>query len=95
MAFDLISSALVRAGRKFGYQFEGLAVDRVVEIFGYFLADHRELFENEVRRRKLIDCLDVFVAAGWPAATRFLYRLPELLSSRAELSRDCRTPVSG
>ena len=78
-AFDLISNALVRAGREYGYQFEGAGVDRVVKIVGYFLADHRGLFENETRRRKLIDCLDVFVDAGWPAATRLLYRLPELL----------------
>ena len=78
-AFDLISNALVGGGCKYGYQFEGAAVDRVVEIVGYFLADHRGLFENEIRRRKLIDCLDVFVEAGWPAATRLLYRLPDLL----------------
>ena len=78
-AFDLTSSALVRAGRKYGYQFEGAALDRVVRIVGYFLADHRGLFENEIRRQKLIDCLDVFVDAGWPAATRLLYRLPDLL----------------
>ena len=78
-AFDLIFNALVGSGRKYGYQFEGAAVDRVIEIVGYFLADHRGLFENEVRRRKLIDCLDVFVDAGWPAATRLLYRLPDLL----------------
>ena len=28
---------------------------------------------------KLIQCLDTFMEAGWPAARRLLYRLPELL----------------
>ena len=78
-AFELISNALLRAGREYGYQFEVAGVDRVVEIVGCYLADHRGLFENESRRRKLQELLDVFVDAGWPAATRLLYRLPEML----------------
>ena len=78
-AFDLISHALIRGGREYGYQFEGVGLDRVVEIVGYFLADHRGLFDDVQRRQRLIECLDMFVDAGWPAATRLLFRLPELL----------------
>jgi hypothetical protein len=77
--FDLVSHALLGAGRRHSYQFESLAVERFVEIVGLYLADYRELFSDEQRRQKLITCLDLFMEAGWPAARRLLYRLPELL----------------
>jgi hypothetical protein len=77
--FDLVAHGLLGAGKSQGYQFESLGADRVVEIVGRFLADHRSIFENEDRRRKLIECLDAFIEAGWPSARRLLYRLPELL----------------
>ena len=77
--FDLTAHTLLGAGRVHGYQFESLGVDRVVALVGQFLADHRELFADEKRRRLLIESLDVFMEAGWPAARRLLYRLPELL----------------
>jgi hypothetical protein len=77
--FDLTAHTLLGTGRAHGYQFESLGVDRVVALVGRFLADHRELFADEERRRKLIACLDVFMEAGWPSARRLLYRLPELL----------------
>jgi hypothetical protein len=44
-----------------------------------FLADHKEIFEAAGRRAALIDCLETFMEAGWPAARRLLYRLPELI----------------
>jgi len=57
-----------------------VGADCFVEVIGHFLADHRELFlTDEIRRRNLIACLDTFMQAGWPAARRLLYRLPELL----------------
>jgi len=77
--FDMVADALLGAGRAHGYQFESLGADRVVEIVGRFLADNRNIFEDEARRRKLIECLDAFIEAGWPSARRLLYRLPELL----------------
>lgn len=79
LVFDLTAHTLLGAGRAHGYQFESLGVDRVVALVGRFLADHRDLFADEERRRKLIACLDVFMEAGWPSARRLLYRLPELL----------------
>lgn len=77
--FDLVAHALLDAGRMHGFQFESLGADRFVEIVGIFLADHREIFNDQNRRQKLIACLDAFVEAGWPKARRLLYRLPELL----------------
>lgn len=78
-AFDLIAHALLEGGRRQGYQFESLGVGVFVRMVGLYLADHRELFVDELRRRRLIECLDVFIEAGWPAARRLLYQLPELL----------------
>ena len=50
-----------------------------MRLVGVFLADHREIFENEERRTALIECLEIFMEAGWPAAQRLLYRLPDLI----------------
>jgi hypothetical protein len=77
--FDLVAHALLAAGRMHGFQFESLGADRFVEVVGIFLADHRDIFNDQPRRAKLIECLDAFVEAGWPKARRLLYRLPELL----------------
>jgi hypothetical protein len=78
-AFDLVAHALLGSGKDHGYQFESLGADRFVTIIGRFLADHRDLFADGDRRQKLVACLDAFMEAGWPAARRLLYRLPELL----------------
>jgi len=77
-AFDLAMHAVRSGGRLTGYQFESMGVDLLVRLVGLFLADHRELFEEESRRLALIDCLEIFMDAGWPAAQRLLFRLPEL-----------------
>lgn len=77
-AFDLAVSAL-RAGRQSDYQNESLGVDLLVNLVGVFLADHKEIFEDADRRAALVECLEIFLEAGWPAARRLLYRLPELI----------------
>lgn len=77
-AFDLAASSLL-AGRQSGYQNESLGVDLLVKLVGVFLADHKEVFEDAARRAALVDCLETFLEAGWPAARRLLYRLPELI----------------
>ena len=77
--FELSAHALLRGGRQFGYQYESLGADLLVRMVGQCLADYREIFEVPKRRQLLIECLETFLAAGWPAARRLLYRLPELL----------------
>jgi hypothetical protein len=77
-AFDLAASTL-KASRRSGYQNESLGVELLVQLVGVFLADHKEIFEIPTRRVALVDCLEVFLEAGWPAARRLLYRLPELI----------------
>ena len=76
--FDLVAHALLNGGRGSGYAFESLGADLAVKLIGVFLADHRDIFTPD-RRRVLVDCLETFIDAGWPAARRLLYDLPELL----------------
>ena len=78
-SFDLLALALTGGGRRTGYQYESMGAELLVKLLGIFLADHKKLFESEDRRSALIDCLEIFMEAGWPAARRLLYRLPELL----------------
>lgn len=78
-AFELTAKALLGAGKENGLQWEGLAASQVVALVGRFLADHRGLFDRPDRRQDLVKCLDIFIEAGWPAARRLLYRLPDLL----------------
>ena len=78
-AFDLAAHALRSGGARTGFQFESMGIDLIVRLVGVFLADHKEIFESEQRRTELIECLEIFMDAGWPAAQRLLYRLPELI----------------
>ena len=76
--FDIAMHAALGGGRRSGFQFERMGADRLVGIVGRLLADHRQVFEVEERRQTLVRCLELFVSAGWPSASRLLYRLPEL-----------------
>jgi hypothetical protein len=70
---------IVRAGRRFGYQYESMAADLIVGLVERYLAEFRALFrEHEDCRRALLEILDVFVQAGWPSARRLTYRLEEI-----------------
>ena len=78
-AFALTARAIRGGGAKGGYQYEPLGADLMVRLISSFLADSKEIFGAEERRRALVDCLEIFMEAGWPAARKLLYRLPELL----------------
>lgn len=79
-AFDLAAHALRAGGARSGYQYESMGLNLMVRLVGVFLADHKEIFFEEPNRRAaLIECLEAFMEAGWPAAQRLLYRLPELI----------------
>lgn len=75
--FALIARS-VRASESGGYGFEHMAAELVVRIVERYLADHREVFSDPARLQDLIDCLDVFVKAGWPAAQSLTFRLGEI-----------------
>lgn len=76
--FDLLANALYH-GRKLGFQNERLGMAQLVKMMGIFLADYKTIFDDQNRRTRLINSLDIFMEAGWPAARRLLYRLPELI----------------
>lgn len=78
-AFDLTAHAIRTGGSKGGYQFEALGAELMVRLVSGFLADNKEIFEDEARRQALVDCLEIFMEAGWTSARKLLYRLPELL----------------
>jgi hypothetical protein len=75
--FELIARS-VRASEKGGYTMESMAVDVVVRIVERYLADHRDIFADQERLSDLMDCLDAFVRAGWPAAQALTFRLGEI-----------------
>jgi hypothetical protein len=78
-AFDLTAHAIRTGGSRGGYQFEALGADLMVRLVSGFLADNKEIFADEARRQALVDCLEIFMEAGWTSARKLLYRLPELL----------------
>jgi hypothetical protein len=78
-AFDLTARAIRGGGAKGGYQYEPLGAELMVRLISSFLADSKEIFESNERRQALVDCLEIFMEAGWPPARKLLYRLPELL----------------
>ena len=77
--FDLTAHAIREGGRQTGFPYEHMGMELVVRLVGVFLADHKEIFREGARQDALIDCLTIFMDAGWPAAQRLLYRLPELV----------------
>lgn len=76
-AFALISRS-VRAAERGGYAMESMAVTTVVRIVERYLADQRDVFVASDRRRDLLDCLDAFVRAGWPASQTLTFRIADI-----------------
>jgi hypothetical protein len=66
-------------GREEGYHFESLGNTAVVHIVQRYIADHRNFFEDEGRRARLVKILRLFSESGWAEALKLLYELPELL----------------
>ncbi|HYE75991.1 MAG TPA: hypothetical protein VEF04_21780, partial [Blastocatellia bacterium] len=78
-AVFLLVGQVVRKGREGGYQYESLAIDLIVRMVERFIAEYRHhLQKSEACRRVLIEILDTFVEAGWPAARRLTYRMEEI-----------------
>jgi hypothetical protein len=70
---------VVRSAQGWGYQYESLAVDLLVKITENYLAEYPQSIQEDLRaREELVDILEVFVDAGWPAARRLSYRLEEI-----------------
>lgn len=76
--FHAISN-VIRSAKSWGYQYESLAVDLLVEVIERYLAEQRNLLQEDLQcREELIDILETFVTAGWPSARRLSYRMEEI-----------------
>lgn len=75
--FSLIAQA-VKSAERGGYSNESMAADLIVRIVKRYLADYRAIFADRARLEELMDCLDAFVRAGWPAAQSLTFQLGEI-----------------
>ena len=75
--FQLMAQA-VKSAQQGGYSDEHMAADLIVRIVQRYLADYRAVFSDRARLNDLMDCLDVFVRAGWPAAQALTFKLGEI-----------------
>lgn len=77
--FESVYQILLGRGREEGYHFESLGNTAMVRIVQRYIADHRNIFEDEGRRAQLVEILRLFSEGGWAEALKLLYELPELL----------------
>jgi len=77
--FGLFADIMRTSGRRQRFQLESLGVDVMVRLVSQCLADHESIFRDDRLRESLVDCIDIFVDAGWPAAIRLAYRVPDAL----------------
>jgi hypothetical protein len=69
----------VLAGRGGAYELDSQAAQLVVKLIERYLAQYRELLQEDAEcRRALVEILDIFVSAGWPAARRLTYGLHDI-----------------
>lgn len=77
--FDAVYAILLGRGEEEGYHYESLGNTAVVRIVQRYIADYRGIFEDEVRRARLVAILQLFSEVGWTDALKLLYDLPDLL----------------
>lgn len=77
--FTAIHAILTGVGAEEGYQYENLGSSAVVRVVKRYIADHRGIFEDTMRRAMLVEILQLFSEVGWTDALRLLYDLPDLL----------------
>jgi len=77
--FGAIHGILMTAGRDSGYHVEGQGSAAIVRMVKRYIADHRNVFDDDTRREKLIALQRLFSEVGGSDAVRLLYELPELL----------------
>lgn len=76
--FLLIAKA-VRSGQNGHYEFDSMAADLMIRVMERYLAEQRPLLQSDLDcRDALIEILNVFVRAGWPAAWQLTYGLQDI-----------------
>lgn len=72
-------AAVVRAGKRWDYQYEQFAQDVVLRVVRRYLADKRALLQDDEEcQRALREILETFIGAGWPGAQQLAYRIDEI-----------------
>lgn len=72
-------AAVIRGGKKSGYQYDSMAEEVLVRTVERYLADYRGIFQDDEQlRRALVEVLDTFVGAGSQGARRLTYGLAEI-----------------
>jgi len=77
--FEAIYAILLGRGEEEGYHYESLGNTAVVRIVQRYIADYRAIFEDDGRRSRLVEILQLFSEVGWTDALKLLYELPDLL----------------
>lgn len=72
-------ASIVRAGKRWDYEYEQLAQEVVLRVVRRYLADKRALLQSDEQcQRALREILETFIEAGWPAAQYLAYRIDEI-----------------
>jgi hypothetical protein len=77
--FDALHALLTGPAAREGYHHESLAAPVIVRMITRYIADHRSIFEDNMRRAALVEILRLFSDVGWSDALKLLYELPDLL----------------
>jgi hypothetical protein len=73
-----LAARLAQGSLKGRYPFDSLAIKEVVELVEGILADHRGELRDAASFQNLLQLLDIFASAGWPEASRLVWRLDEV-----------------
>jgi hypothetical protein len=72
-------AAIVRAGRRWGYEYEDLAQDLIVRIIERYLAEYRSILQqNRQSQTALRETLETFITAASASAQRLAYKVDEI-----------------
>jgi hypothetical protein len=72
-------AAVVRAGKRWGYEYEELAQDLIVRIVERYLAEHRPLLQQDRRcQTSLRETLETFITAASARAQALAYKVDEI-----------------
>jgi DNA polymerase III delta prime subunit len=73
-----MAAEVARASESDNFNLDPLAVGEVVKLVEAILADHRDAVTESEPLQDLLNLLDTFAKAGWPAALRLVWRLDEI-----------------
>jgi len=73
-----MAASLARSSEPGGFTLDSLAVRDMVEFVEAILADYRAEIRKEASLLDMLQLLDIFARAGWPEASRLVWRLDEV-----------------